>query len=169
MELNTILNFQKDGSDNILKFNFYIKHLSDIKCNKIKLEYTLIDIVDPTLIDSPNPIYSELITGNIYDVQHNYIFGINIGPTKLKRINYTITPIPNYKGIDISKFIISDSLDLSKDKLTWLLSPHWEENLDFEICEEDISNPGFSTGFSIIEVIGRYGTILGKNRTIRFR
>lgn len=201
------------GEDNNyhLKFSFYIKNDSYIKCNEISLKYTLTDL--DTGIDTPNTMIAKLaylfIDGLTYDDgsivyddgtyykskglhsnedvsddsfwqnlgnyesavriepllkpyslddQYENIFDIDFGNTRNQLINYEITPSNTLFGIIFNDFTITDSLDLSKDNISWALSPYWSIIPDFYNCELENGEFGEqSTGYVLFNMIGRFG------------
>lgn len=93
------------------------------------------------------------------DNQYDDIFDINFGTDRNKLINYEITPLNTLFDLSFDDFTITDSLDLSKDNISWVLSPYWSIIPDFYNCElEDINlaEEAF-TGYVLYNMIGRFG------------
>lgn len=87
--------------------------------------------------------------------QYNDVFDINFGDTRNKLINYEITPLNTLFDISFDNFTITDNLDLSKDNISWSLSPYWAIIPNFYSCEEN--ELGGTSGYKLFNVVGRYG------------
>ena len=107
------------------------------------------------LSSEPKIILKEYSEPDQYNnIQYNNIFDIDLGNTRNQLINYEITPSNTLFGIIFNDFTITDSLDLSKDNISWSLSPRWSIIPDFYNCELETTQP---TGFALFNMIGRFG------------
>ena len=89
--------------------------------------------------------------------QYNNVFDINLGDSRNKLITYEITPRNSLFDLTFNNFTITDTLDLSKDNISWVLSPYWEIIPEYYSCEEDSINIGFNSGYKLYNVLGRFG------------
>ena len=89
------------------------------------------------------------------DNQYDNIFDINFGNTRNQLINYEVTPLNTLFDISFDDFTITDNLDLSKDNISWSLSPYWAIIPEFYSCEENAL--GGSNGYKLFNVVGRFG------------
>lgn len=89
--------------------------------------------------------------------QYNNVFDINLGDSRNKLITYEITPRNSLFDLTFNNFTITDTLDLSKDNISWVLSPYWEIIPEYYSCEEDSINTGFNSGHKLYNVLGRFG------------
>ena len=148
----------KEGTNFKLKFSFNIEHESLIKCDEIKLEYSLDGGVTQVLYIEEGKTLSDFVNGSNPN-QYDNVFDLNIGTSRNKRIDYKITPLNDEYNLSFDKFIITDSLDLSKNNLSWTLSPVWLVDIEYKTCEPDPVNPEFSTGYALHDVVARFGTL----------
>lgn len=102
---------------------------------------------------SPEIILKEYSEDN--QSQYNDVFDINFGDTRNKLINYEITPLNTLFDISFDNFTITDNLDLSKDNISWSLSPYWAIIPNFYSCEENELE--VENGYKLFNVIGRFG------------
>lgn len=90
--------------------------------------------------------------------QYENIFDINFGDNRNKLINYEITPLNTLFDLSFDDFTITDNLDLSKDNISWVLSPYWSIIPDFYSCELESGEFGEQyTGYVLYNMIGRFG------------
>ena len=90
--------------------------------------------------------------------QYDNIFDINFGNTRNQLINYEVTPLNTLFDISFDDFTITDNLDLSKDNISWSLSPYWKIIPDFYNCELENGRFGEqTTGYVLFNMIGRFG------------
>lgn len=89
--------------------------------------------------------------------QYNNVFDINLSDSRNKLITYEITPYNSLFDLTFDNFTITDTLDLSKDNISWVLAPYWEIIDEYYSCEGDSINIGFNSGYKLYNVLGRFG------------
>lgn len=126
--------FLVDGDDYFLKFNMFIKALSNLKPDTITLKLNYLNLTNNTENNETFiiPVSEFLDFTNVLQI-------INLNKDYNKILTYTITPSNENYGIIFEDFVISNTIDLSADPLSWMDSA----NADYEY--EDYFHSDYKT------------------------
>lgn len=158
-ELETINSFTLENLEivgNDLKFDFKIFGDSLIKPNKIKLDYSFIDIstgIQSSIDTINNTSIDFTLNGTPTSIATPFILVPLANPTlNLNRlIEFTATCENTTYGINFDKFVIKRLVDLSKESLNWTPTISYK-----------VENVAYTVGNVTTKiVIGKYGNING--------